>query len=82
MDYKIGDKIKIKSLNWYNQNKDDNGDIVCENRGIFVPPMSKYCGKEATITSILTAHAYYLDIDNGTWIWNEDMFKETNLRAN
>lgn len=79
MKYKIGDKVRIKSLDWYNQNKDNNGDIVGEVRGIFVPPMSKYCGEEATITLILAAHAYCLDIDNGAWVWSEYMFEETNL---
>ena len=44
MKFKIGDKVKVKSLDWYNQNKDEYGD-VWEGYTAFESIMSEYCGK-------------------------------------
>ena len=29
MKYKVGDKVRIKSIDWYNKNKDCNGCLIC-----------------------------------------------------
>ena len=43
--YKVGDKVKVNSLEWYNFNKNEYGEII--NRDInFLEEMSKYYGKE------------------------------------
>lgn len=67
----VGDKVKIRSLEWYNQNKDKTDCI-----GFFVPEMAEYCGQEATIVE---AHfkTYLLDIDGQGWYWTEEMFEES-----
>jgi hypothetical protein len=64
MNYKIGDKVKIKSLEWYNTNKDEEGNIIFEKNGYYVY-FSKYdveyCGKVMTIS----------DISNNCYIFKE-----------
>ena len=46
MKYKEGDRVKIKSLDWYNQNKDEDGDVP---GAFFDAERTKYCGKVVTI---------------------------------
>lgn len=81
MKYKVGDKVRIKSLEWYNSNKDKQGDVtVCIN--FFVLQMSQYCGKIATITRV-SLESYKIDIDNSTWNWTDEMFEDdTNISDN
>lgn len=84
MKYKVGDKVKIKSLDWYNANKDFNDEV--HTRATFVKEMSNYCGKEATIVNInngcnltiggVRKLGYDLDIDKGYFGWTDDMFEE------
>ena len=42
--YKAGDKVRVKSLVWYNSNKNENGEIV-KDYITFLEGMSEYCGK-------------------------------------
>ena len=51
MKYNAGDKVRIKSLDWYNENKDENG-IVELSTHIFTPGMSQFCGKVMTIEDV------------------------------
>lgn len=74
MKYKVGDKVKIKSLDWYNTFKNIDGDVYID--VTFVSPMSKYCGKISTITKINKRGNYNLYIDNGKFDWTDDMFDE------
>lgn len=80
MKYKIGDKVVIKSLDWYNDNKDSNGEVYNHNPYMFIDCMKKYCGKEATIVSIQHGcYSYYkIDIDNQEWLWIDFMFEDKN----
>ena len=64
MKYRAGDKVRIKSLDWYNENK--VGGLV----GFFTPSMKKLCGKVVTLDSAYNgkytaiekeAKGYYLD---------------------
>lgn len=43
MKYKIGDRVKIKSLDWYNKNKDQHEQVACGYH-VFTKDMSKFCG--------------------------------------
>lgn len=53
MKYKPGDKVRIKSLNWYNENKDEDGRVILDFIG-FCKEMVDCCGKELTIDFIHT----------------------------
>ena len=75
MKYKVGDKVKIKSLDWYNANKTEGGEVYLESM-VFLQLMSKYCGKVATITTHAFRYGYYLDIDGGCYHWTDEMFEE------
>lgn len=75
MKYKVGDKVRIKSREWYDNNKDKDcdGDILC--RGIYFDhDMRPYCGKSATITNV--ADTYSIDLDNGKFCWTDEMFED------
>ena len=58
MKYKVGDKVKIKSLDWYNENKNKYGNIICGYMP-FTSDMSIYCGEVLTICDINEEFSYY-----------------------
>ena len=74
MKYKAGDKVRIKSLDWYNANKDSFGLIFC-NQICFDEKMSKFCGKTVTITAQRDNKYYLIMEDNCLSFWSEDMFE-------
>ena len=82
MKYKVGDKIKIKSIDWFNaQEKDSDGDIPIysvNNIVYFTKDMSNYCSKEAKIEDIrIDDNIYFLDVDKRCYEWTDEMFDET-----
>jgi hypothetical protein len=48
--YRVGDRVKIKSLEWYNENKDDFGRVDCGFH-MFTELMSIFCGHTMLISS-------------------------------
>ena len=75
MKHKIGDTIRIKSIDWYNQNKNVDGTIFSGMTVPFIPQMSQYCGKKAKIIEI-NSHGYYrLDIDYCSSDWSDWMLE-------
>lgn len=77
----LGQKVTIKSVDWYNSNKDDSRTIKLTTE-VFVEEMSKYCGKTATIVDVFKdldgesdATMYRIDLDNRGWNWTEEMFE-------
>ena len=77
MKYKVGDKVKIKSLEWYNNSQKDEYGSVKHGSGsnVFTNNMTKYAGMEATISKVGTYY-YTIEIDGGMWGWNDWMFEE------
>ena len=77
----LGQKVIIKSLEWYNSNKDDSKTIKLSTES-FVEDMSEYCGKTATIVDVFKDLdgvddniMYRIDLDNRGWNWTDEMFE-------
>lgn len=73
MKYKVGDRVRIKSREWYEKNKNRAGDILCGGT-FFIDDMVCYCGNIATIASV--DRIYRLDIDNSEFEWSDEMFED------
>ena len=74
MKYKPGDKVKIKSLDWYKSApKDTDGCVKC---GIsyFSSAMQEFCGKELTIEHAYGLH-YSMVEDVYGWQWDDEMIE-------
>jgi len=75
--YKIGDTVKIKSIDWYYKNNRMGTIPDTVVKFGFALTMKNYCGKTAIIKHIGKRGDIRLDIDNGTWAWSGDMFDDT-----
>lgn len=77
----LGQKVTIKSLDWYNSNKNKHTGIVTLTTESFVEEMSEYCGKTATIVDVFKdldggdAIMYRIDLDHRDWNWTDEMFE-------
>lgn len=76
MKYKAGDKVRIKSLEWYEKHHDCHGCVGVGSEA-FVSSMVEYCGKEAIITRVNKA-SYKIDIDGQYHNWSDGMFEDEN----
>lgn len=76
MKYNVGNKVRIKSVEWYDENKNKDG-VVDLGGDIFsfVAPMAEYLGKEAAITTIVDDGVYLIDLDGGNAYWVDEMFE-------
>lgn len=71
LKFKVGDKVRVKSLKWYNEKKDSIGHIPIGQ--VFTDAMSKYCG------SILTIKEIFEDIyivNENTKKWQDWMLED------
>lgn len=50
--FKVGDVVKVKSLDWYNKHKGENGLIIVECNHPFTEEMKEFCGKYFCINDI------------------------------
>ena len=78
----LGQKVIIKSLDWYNSNKDEHSGTIKLATEVFVSEMSEYCGKTATIVDVFkdldgesNATMYRIDLDHRDWNWTDEMFE-------
>ena len=74
MKYKVGDKVKIKNIDWYNNNK-IHGRVNC-GYWDFVNGMDKFCGKTMTIKEVnKDSHCYTISEDDELWSWTDEMIE-------
>lgn len=74
MKYKVGDQVKIQSLDWYNENKDEYGYVRCIDF-LFTPEHSKYCGCEFTISHITEFQIPSYIMENNGHEWTDEMIE-------
>ena len=70
MKYKVGDKVRIKSIDWYNENQSEG--YVDVDGIFFIYDMVKYCGKILTITNIEPEN--YV-MQNCPYAWSDEMIE-------
>ena len=77
MRYKPLDKVRIKSLDWYNENKDKKGNVYFEGGEVkpcFSHCMSIYCGQIMTISDAI-GQLYDMIEDDGRFCWVDEMIE-------
>ena len=74
MKYKVENKVRIKSLDWYNENKDEFGNIDINEDFTFYADRSKYCGKVFTISEVFD-NSYLVKEDNHEYYWSDEMIE-------
>lgn len=79
LKYKIGDKVRIKSLDWYNENKDEYSNIRYKRDDSVYPIffskyMSNFCGKILTIKYVFN-NSYHMEETSSCEFWTDEMIE-------
>ena len=75
MKYKVGDKVIIKSIEWYYKNRDEIDQVDC-GKSYFTSSMVTFCRQIVTISSILSSREVYrIKEDGGTFNWTDEMIE-------
>lgn len=72
MKYNIGDKVRIKSLDWYNRYT--NGTEVDCGAYSFTSDMKEFCGQERIIANVCQECYVLLGIDD-KFVWTDEMIE-------
>lgn len=75
LKFKVGDKVRVKSLEWYNENKNLDGEIINkegEKNEVFTKYMRCWCGD---IIKIYSVKNNYYEANNG-WFWYDWMLED------
>lgn len=72
MRYKRGDRVKIKSLDWYNENKDQHGKVACGYH-VFTEEMSKFCGFTMIVCNITNLGV--MTMGGSASYWTDEMIE-------
>lgn len=76
MKYKAGDRVKVKSSDWYCENANYIDEVNCGNNTVFSSDMKKYCGTTVTIMAKFLIGGYYvIEEDGALHHWNDEMFE-------
>ena len=73
LKYKVGDKVRIKSIDWYNENKASDDEIRCYPTW-FGKKQSEWCNKIMTIIFV-TQDYYRMSEDKGEYFWVDEMIE-------
>lgn len=81
MKYKVGDKVKVKSHEWYEDHANYISEVECGNT-VFIPGMKSFCGTTVTISKLFHhIGCYAIEEDNGVHYWSDEMFEdETDMK--
>ena len=71
---KAGDRVKIRSKEWIDEQNKDGAVFFMAGDIVMVESMFQYAGREATIVRV-GDYAIILDIDDGVWLWSDEMFE-------
>ena len=75
MKYRVGDKVRIKSIYWYNLNKGPlTKSVELINGPSFVKKMSCFCHKIMTIVAI-KENVYRMEEDDSIFDWTDEMIE-------
>lgn len=76
LKYKVGDRVKVKSIQWFSENCNDDYNVVFANGWHFSKYMSNFCGKELIIEKIsyVTNQPHYMMKDN-QFGWTDEMIE-------
>lgn len=74
MKYKVGDKVRVKSLDWFRENCEYNEIHKCfiykEEVVVFPKSTQRFCGQVVTICGIVDdVPPYYVIEDENKWRW-------------
>lgn len=80
MKYKVGDKVRIKSLDWYTENKNEDGEVSLKSGFYFNEEMKEYCGDIMTIEKAFNGYdkcsnIYKMKDDDNSYSWTEEMIE-------
>lgn len=76
MKYKVGDKVRVHNIHWFEVNCKTNSDgiyVMPTSGRFFIEAMFKLCGKIVTIIDV-GSDSYR--IKEAGYFWDDDMFKE------
>lgn len=72
MNYKVGDCVRIKSIDWYNKNKDELEEVDCGYHK-FTNEMTKFCGHTMTVCKRTTIGV--MTMDDNDYCWTDEMIE-------
>lgn len=78
LKYKVGDKVLVKSKEWYLANRNDGISkwVTFKSGSVFGIAKSLFCGKIMTIEEVTEDGEYILKEDNSGMHWNEECFEK------
>ena len=74
MKFKVGDRVRIKSLDWYNKSE-RNGNVYLIGWFNFIKPMADFCGKIVTIKEVQSPYNYRIFEDGGIHYYTDEMIE-------